>query len=393
MLEVGVGRSQDTIPEMAIDQAYNQALSAMHGEAPRLAILLASPTRYDQTRLLMQMKLRLPDAAVVGCSTSGEISHLGVADNSVVMMLMGGDEELKFVTARGENMSEDAYACGKQFADRLLQLGESPPKAVLLFPDGLAGNGAQLMCGVTETLGQDTLVAGGSAGDDFEFKQTYQYLNNELLTNSVVGVGIYGNFQFGLGVRHGWMPIGIPRTVTKSKDNIVYELDGKPAIEIYNDQFGEETIIIPGEPFAKLAITYPLGIELDGHQEFLIRDPLEVTDEGGIKCAAEIQEGSQVYVMIGGAVEAINAAELAANQAKARLGNKTPKAAVLFNCIARKKILLDRKHEELDKIKFVLGDVPLIGFYTYGEQASTGFSEAVGCSFHNETDVIFLIAE
>lgn len=395
----GVGSSQNTVPETAIEEAYQQAIAALLGNPPSLLLLLASATTYDQQKLLSTLRSKNPNSPVVGCSTAGEITSVaGSLDKSVALMAIYSDT-IKFIPGVGNNIKTDSRVAGKELAENILKNGSAmqneKPKAVLMMPDGLAGNGADIVRGVLDVFGQDFMVAGGSAGDDYLFKQTYEYFNDQVLSGSVVGVGFYGNFSFGIGVRHGWIPIGTSRIATKTKGNILYELDNRPAIQIYEDHFGKEKgpIVSKDEPFARLAITYPLGIPTPNKDGYLIRDPITVDDSGAITLAGDIPQGSEVHIMIGSREEAIDAAEDAAQKALAQVQGKQIKAVFLFNCIARKKLLMTKKQEEIDRIRSVFGpDVPLIGFYTYGEQAPLG-GEIVTCSFHNETDVIFVLAE
>lgn len=389
----GVGFSQNPNPESAINEAYTQAIIPLGNHTPTFILLYASSTAYDQQRLLTEIYSKV-NTTVIGCSTAGEITSAGGSlDSSVAMMLIYSDT-MQFTTGIGHDLNINTRSAGKSLALDIQNKGNGKPQAALIMPDGLSGNGADIVRGVQDIFGQNFLVAGGSAGDDFHFKRTYQYFGDEIFSNSVVGVGFYGNFSYGIGVRHGWIPIGAPRIATKSKENILYELDGKPAIDIYESNFGKEKILVnKQEPFAQKAITYPLGIPSPGKDGFLIRDAITVDEKGAITCAAEIPEGSEVYLMIGSREEAIDAAEDAAKNALAKLNGKKPKAIFLFNCIARKKLLMSKKHIEIEKIRAILGyDVPLIGFYTYGEQAPLG-DQVITCSFHNETDVIFLLAE
>lgn len=392
---VGIGTSHQTDSKTAIQEAYQQAASTLNDFPPSFIMVLASPTTFDQAMIIEELNQLAPQSVIVGCSTSGEITSIaGARDHSIALMAIYSDQ-IKFISGIGHDIKTDARQAGRQVAQQIRSIGGGEkPKAAIILPDGLAGNGADIVRGVLDEFGNDFMVVGGSAGDDYEFKQTYQYLGKNVYTNSVIGIGLYGNFHFGVGVKHGWIPIGTACTVTKSEGNIVYEIDGRPAINIYEDRFGKDSpMVSKNEPFARMAITYPLGIVLPGSEEYLIRDPITVNDEGAITCAAEVPQGSQVYIMIGSREEAIIAAGQVASKAQAALGDHPIRAGFLFNCIARKKLLMGKKQEEIDKITNVIGShIPLIGFYTYGEQAPLG-GEIVTCSFHNETDVLFLLAE
>jgi hypothetical protein len=269
-----------------------------------------------------------------------------------------------------------------------------------MFPDVLAGNGADIVRGILDVLGQNFLVVGGAAGDDFNFEKTYQYLNGEAHSGSVVGVGIAGNLKFGIGVKHGWFPLGAPMKATKARGSVLYELDGKPAINIYRDYFGEEEARrLEKETLAKLAITYPLGIRVNGNAEMLLRDPLTVDPSGAITCTAEIPQGAEVRLMIGSREEAVKATRIAAKNAVSQLEGVTPRAVIVFSCIARNKLFGERSGEEITAIRDIVGkNIPIIGFYTYGEQAPfegnpISTVDSTGSVFHNETVVICIFGE
>lgn len=393
MTLVGVGHSQHNHTQTAISQSLNQALQPLQNNSPQIIIVLASPTTYDQNEILRFLKHHHTQCTIIGCSTSGEITNFGPSDNSIALMAIYS-KDIQFSSAYSQQVSLDPRKAGQIFAQNLIANNHNQsPQAAIIFPDGLAGNGADIVRGVHDQLGPTFPLVGGSAADDFLFKQTYQYYDQQIFSNSIVGLGLSGNFTYGIGVRHGWIPIGTSRIVTHAESNKIYTLDDKPAIEIYESQFGKDKVkLYTNEPFAKFAITYPLGIIVPDQDEYLIRDPLQVDTDGSITCAAEVPVGSEIFIMIGGRDEALNAASTAAQQAKDQLGDKPAKAIIVFNCIARKKLLMHKRQEEIHKIQQIFGEqVPLIGFYTYGEQAPLKV-HGNSCSFHNQTDVIFALA-
>ncbi len=377
--------------------ACQSAVTQLNGDAPNLILAFAS-THYDQAKVLAGIRSVAPGALLVGSSTAGEITTTGPAKRHSVAVMAIASPDIQFYAGVGENIATDARKAGKHVAEAVKRQTKEPLKAFMMFPDVLVGNGADIVRGVLDSLGEHSLVVGGASGDDFEFKKTYQYLNDKAYSGAVVGLGFTGNLKIGIGVKHGWIPIGLPLKVTKSKGSVLHELDGKPAISIYEDYFGVETAAqLKTETLAKLAITYPLGIRTKGSEEMLIRDPITVDEKGSITCAAEIPEGSEVQLMIGSREEAVKVAKEAGEKAIAELGGK-PKAVVIFNCIARSKLFGDRAGEEITAIQEAVGaSVPLIGFYTYGEQAPLG-GEVLNINkcnpaFHNETVVIAVLGE
>ncbi|MDA1337174.1 MAG: FIST C-terminal domain-containing protein [bacterium] len=397
-IQAGVGQGSQKDPYEAGFEACQAALDKLEGEKADLVIVFSS-VALDQKEVIRGVRNVSGDALLVGCSDAGSITSSGPAKNAVGVMAISSDK-LHFYTGLGKGVSDGAREAGQALAKEIQEKAKEPLKTFLMFPDVLTGNGADIVRGVLDVLGEHFPLLGGAAGDDFLFKKTYQYKDGEVASGAVAGVGISGDFVMGAGVRHGWMPIGSSMTVTKSKGSVVYELDGKPAARIYEDYFGERAEDLKSEPLARLAITYPLGIKVSDLDEYLIRDPITVDENGAITCAAEIPEGSEIRLMIGSKDKAIEAAQDAAEKLMRdfKEKNATPKFVLMFNCIAREKLFAQKANDEIQAIMNIIGkDVPLLGFYTYGEIApikgEVHDMEKVVSKFYNETVVMLAIGE
>ncbi len=378
--------------------ACQDAIEQLGDKNPDLLFVFSS-IKYDQEKMLAGVRSVAPGALLVGSSTSGEITTNGPLKERSVAIMAIKSPEIKYYVGVGQHIMENPREAGKFAATKVKEQAGDTLKAFLMLPDVLVGNGADIVRGVLDSLGAHFPVVGGASGDDFEFKKTYQYVNDKVYSGSVVGLGLSGNFKMGIGVKHGWIPIGEPMKVTKSKGAVINEINGHPAVKIYEDYFGEEeTKVLRTEVLAKLAITYPLGMKAPGSDELLIRDPLTVDANGSITCAAEIPEGSEIRLMIGSREEAVKVAQIAAEDAVAQLDGSLPKAIIIFNCIARNKLFGDKSGDEINAIQEAIGkNVPLIGFYTYGEQAPLGGEvrniEKCNSAFHNETVVVCVLAD
>lgn len=390
-IKAGVGVSLKTDSKQAGIEACKKALR--NASNPGLVIVFSS-VKQNQEEVIAGVKEISGSAPLIGCSSAGEITNEGVYDGSVAVMAIESGQ-MRAILAAGGEVKSGARKAGANLAKNLKSQRSFDSKYVLFFTDVLTGNGADVVRGIKDVLGNDFFIVGGAAGDDFLFKETYQYQNDKVLKSSVVGVGLSGNTSIGVGVRHGWSPIGIALKVTKSNGAILEELDGKPALSIYEDYFGKKAEDIKKEPLARMAITYPLGMGVEGNSELLIRDPITADENGAITCAAEIPQGSEIRLMIGSKEDAITAARDAAMQAKEQLKGKEPKAVIIFDCIARKKLFGRDAFSEIQAIKSVLGEnVPILGFYTYGEIAPLGGNvSSCNSNFHNETSVILAIGE
>lgn len=392
---VGAGYGDDSFLTGA--SACQAALSKLEGGTASAVIVFAS-SKYVQEEVVRGVRSISGDALLVGSSTAGEITTEGpLKQGSVAVMALASDD-VSFFSGIGAPVSGGPRIAGAAVASDVKSKATDELKAFMMMPDVLNGNGSEIVRGVLDVLGEHFPVVGGASGDDFQFKKTYQYLDDTVHTDSVVALGMAGAVKMGIGVKHGWIPVGVPMKVTRSEGNVLHEVDGKPAISIYEEYFGEkEAASLRSETLAKLAITYPLGLSVSGTSELLIRDPLSVDSSGSITCAADIPEGSEVRLMVGSIEEAITVAKEAAANALSQLDGAPPKAIVIFNCIARSKLFGERSGEEISAIQEVLGrDVPLIGFYTYGEQAPLGGEvrdiKRCNTTFHNETVVIAAFA-
>ena len=394
----GVGLSKQQDAYQAGYEACKQAIEKSGSKKPDLTVVFSSVS-FEQAEVLKGVREASNNASLIGCTDAGEITNEGPSKNSVGVMAIASDQ-INFYVGLGKDVKKGAREAGRAVAKEIKEKAKEPLRAFIMFPDVLTGNGADIVRGVLDVLGEHFPVVGGAAGDDFLFQKTYEYRDGEVVSGAVGGVGLAGKFSMGAGVRHGWIPIGVPMKVTKSEGSVVHELDGRPALSIYEDYFGDKAGDLRKEPLARMAITYPLGIKLPGMEEYLIRDPITVDEKGAITCAAEIPEGSEIRLMIGSKEKAVEDAEDAARKLTRdfeKAGTR-PKLVLMFNCIAREKLFAQKANDEIQAVMNIIGqDVPLLGFYTYGEQAPIGgeVHDLEKCSprFYNETVVMFAIGE
>jgi len=393
-IKAGVGRSNNPNPLKAGQEACQKAIDEMVGK-PDLIVIFSS-VALDQEKMLQGVNSVAGDAVIVGCSDSGEITTEGPVKEHVAVMAVSSDQ-IEFTAGIGKGVGVNSHEAGKQAAAEVVKKAKGKISMFVMLPDGTTGNGAAIVRGVQEALGKHFPIMGGSAGDDFKFEKTYQYFQDQVLHDAVVGIGFSGKFSWGVGVRHGWEPIGLPMKVTKSEGAVLKELDGKPALKIYEDYFGRKAEELIKEPIARMAYTYPLGMSVEGSPELLIRDVVIANEKGEITCAAEIPQGSEIRLMLGDREKAIQSAKEAAEEALSQLKGSSPKLILVFDCMARNKLLGRRRPEEIIAVQEILGkEVPLLGFYTYGEQAPLGGNidpEVCQSVFHNETMALLAIGE
>jgi hypothetical protein len=325
-----------------------------------------------------------PESTVIVASTSGEISNDAINDDTIVAT--GITFEHSNIITHKVNVKEysDSYQAGKSLAEKFNSDGL---RLIFVLSDGQLVNGGDLVNGLNERL-STVPIAGGLAGDGANFQSTVVGLNDDLNEGNIVAVGFYGDrLRLGAGSKGGWDKFGPMRTITKSEKNILYEIDGENALDLYKQYLGEYADKLPGS-----ALLFPLAIlESDGRE--LVRTILTVDkDSKSMTFAGNMPEGAKVRLMKANldnlAAAAADAAELS-NISEPAEGDKL---AILISCVGRKLIFGNRIDEELEAAREVIGANALItGFYSYGEIAP--FSTFMKCELHNQTMTITTICE
>ena len=392
----GVGRSDKKDSYEAGREATDEAVNAI-SNSPQILFVFADRD-YDREALLAGVTSVCGNVPMVGGTTAGELSTKGFSLNSVVVMALNS-ETLDFTTGIGRKMSEDENRCGKDLIDDISKKHSfDDALSLLVFPDGMGGDGCKVIDGINSALSQKLEIIGGCLGDGDAFGHTYQFYNGKVYEDAIPGVLISGNGKFstGIGVRSGFESIGNKMFCTESDGNIVKRIDGIKALDLYRELLGDErTKRLPG-----IFLEYPFGlidekVSISGEEYFQLRCGLTADEsDGSITCAGSIPEGSAITITTGSRGDLINGAKLAAEQAKASLGDATPKFIMVFSCVGRKLVLGRRVEEEIAIVKKTIGnDVPLIGFYTYGEIGPIDKKRNSLCEakFHNETLVIWIL--
>ena len=390
--QVGVASSRQSDSYRAGQEAAKKALDVMGQPRPDLVLVFGS-ARFEQDLLLKGVISVTASAPLVGCSTAGEILSEGPTRRSVAVMTIAS-ETLTAAVGLGTRVSDNPRQAGREVAAQVVQSKLVNPHAFLMFPDGLSGNVAEVIRGIQDVMGLSFPIAGGSAADDFGFTRTTQYFRGRVHRNAVAGVLLAGRIGVGIGARHGWQPLGKPRRVTRATANIVQELDGHSAVNLYEMYFGRAAESLKSGSLVDMSIVYPLGMPVPGEEEYMLRNVLRVDPGGAIVYAGEISEGSEVRLMMGSKEKALEAARRAAEQALLAVAPQTIHFALVFSSCSRARLFGRRAQEEIAAIRGVLGPkVPLIGFYDYGEQAPLTAAGFRGLSyFHNETLVVCAVS-
>ena len=351
-----------------------------------LVVVFAGPAYMNNSKALRELSNAFRSSVVVGCSTAGEIFDRRVDDDSLsvgIIRLCHTRLAIAFAPVRS---SADSFRAGELVAHQLQGPGL---RAALVFSDGLNVNGSALARGLHSVLGETCPVSGGLAGDGKDFKRTWVLKNGEPVQSTVVAVGLYGDKVIVThGSQGGWDVFGPSRRVTKSVANVLYELDGMPALPLYKQYLGDRASGLPAT-----ALLFPLELRAsEADQEPVVRTVLAVNEaDGSMTFAGDLPEGSFARLMHANFDRLIQAAGGSASSATRASNAETPGLAIAISCVGRRLILGERTEEELEAVSDSLGRKDqLVGFYSYGEVSPS----ATKCSdLHNQTMTITTIRE
>lgn len=357
------------------------------GKKAQLVFLFGNRELLKDQKNIDFVKEKYPFAQIVGCSTSGEIYQEEVYNQNIVCTAVSFESSTIEIAKEAVHSMEDSFSVGQKLA---ATLDKEDLCHVMILSDGLTINGSELTKGINEQLNNRVSVTGGLAGDQDLFSETVIVHNQKGEKNLVVAIGFYGkNLQVGYGSMGGWDSFGVDREVTRSKANILYELDGQPALELYKRYLGAHAANLPAS-----ALLFPLNLRIQNSETSLVRTVLAVNEEdGSMVFAGDIPQGEYVRLMKANFDRLIDGANGAAEMSKTSLRNLDADLAILISCVGRKLVLKQRVEEELETIREVIGaTVPITGFYSYGEISPMKPFEQ-HCELHNQTMTITLFKE
>ena len=356
------------------------------GSEAQLVLAFGATSIIKEQKPVGMIKAMYPKAIIFGCSTSGEIQGLQVTDESLT------GTAIHFENARiaGAQINlaqvQNSFDAGKQLAG---MLDHTDLVHVIVLSDGLAVNGSNLVNGLVQHLPGNVTVSGGMAGDGSNFKETYILWKDSIEKNAIAILGIYGKrIKIGFGSLGGWDPFGPVRLITRSKGNVLYELDGLSALDLYKKYLGEHANELPAS-----GLLFPLLLRTNKDDVGVVRTILAINeDENSMTFAGDVPQGAYTQLMKANFDRLIDGASGAAKTSFQAIGSKPPDLALLISCVGRKLVLKQRVEEEVEGVSEVLGDkTALTGFYSYGEISP--FSPGLKCELHNQTMTITTFLE
>ncbi|MGK5679660.1 FIST signal transduction protein [Actinoplanes sp. URMC 104] len=358
----GVGQSSAPDSRKAGSEAAAEAI----GGRETKAVFVFASVAHDLPALLSGVRLECgPDAEIVGATTMGELGSAGTTSGGVAVAALGGDGFT--VQARAARISRnDPRAAGAAAAEALHGLDDEN-QVLVLFADGLSGQPHEIVRGAYTAVGAGVPLVGGFAADDRRFQQTYQFIGDEVLTGSVVGLALGSDGPIGIGVAHGWRRIEPPMVVTKSSGPHIYQLDGEPALDVLlrrNNLEGSADQLFNGGRALQ-----PLGLSRRSGEDIRV---IHAGDDEArtVWGTADVPQGALVWLMEGDRQAMLDGAAWSCTEAIARLDGLPPLGVLAFDCGGRWAGLVEGGIEqEIQAMRTALSDAPFAGFYTLGEIA------------------------
>jgi len=366
---------------------WDGALRGLAENNVQLAIVFGSVEHFSAPGFAEALADGLPGASVVGCTTAGEITRDGVAGKTCVITGVTFARTQVKVAEAVAVTSDDSFSAGAKLGEQLAGPGLA---AVIVLGKGVAINGSALIDGIVSKIGAEVPLSGGLAGDDGAFQRTLILSPSGVYDDRVVAVGLYGEaLGLGYGSFGGWEPFGPTRKITRAEGNILYELDGEPALNIYKRYLGEYAKDLPAS-----GLLFPFEmLDKDHDAVGLIRTILAVNEaEGSLVLAGALVEDGYLRLMHASNDALVNGAENAASAALDALGGDKASLALLVSCVGRKLVMGDQIDDEIDTVAELLGDqAVLAGFYSYGEISPLRGS--TDCKLHNQTMTVTVLTE
>jgi hypothetical protein len=356
-------------------------------EPAQLALVFGSVQQLAEPATWERLKALHPEAHIVACSTAGEILGDSVHDDTLVCTGVRFERSQVALAAVRLDEAEGSTALGALLASRL---GPTGLKHVFVLSDGLQVNGSALVDGLRTGLPEGVAITGGLAGDGARFANTAVCLDGPQPSRQVIAIGFCGDaLRVGYGCAGGWESFGIERRITHSEGNVLFELDGEPALDLYKKYLGPHAAGLPAT-----GLLFPLAVRPpEGEQHAVVRTILGIDEQArSMTFAGDVPAGFRARLMKSRVESLVDGANGAAGSARALHATVQPQLAILVSCVGRKLVMKQRVEEEVEAVREALGPGTVItGFYSYGELSPQQAGSP--CELHNQTMTVTTVAE
>ncbi len=379
MLKTAIAHSLELDSQDAVKEVLEQCHEQLGDLMPQAGILFTG-IDHDFELILNKINEEYPGVELIGCTTDGELSSVhGYTDDSITLMLLCSDK-LYFKTGVADGISKETAVIIKKAVDSVKLKLDQDPKLCITTPSGLTASGDYIVEGLRLSLGENFPIFGGTAADQFRMKCTYQFYKNKVFTDATPFLLIGGPLLYSFGIETGWIPIGKKAVVTRSDNNVVYKIEKDNALKFYKHHLGESIGLDDDDTIAD----YPLAVFEDDKESFYLRSPIIVDREtGSMTFVGNVPQGSTIQITHSTRDKIVDAAKTSVDSSVTGYPGTKPSVALCFSCASRKQVLGTRVEEEYDAFKKNFPDLPVVGFYTYGEIGP--LKKDKPARFHNNT--------
>lgn len=353
----------------------------------QIVIVFAERSLLETGIIFKKLHATYPNAKFISASSAGEINDNNSQENSAVCTTISFDQTPFQIAVDNIKNHKNSFELG---AALVKKLPAKDLKYVWVVSDGGLINGDELIKGIQSVTGKSVMVSGGLAGDGAKFEKTVVGLDDNIASGNLVLMGLYGNkIKVGSGYQGGWDVFGPERTITKSTDNVLFEIDNENALDLYKKYLGKYAEELPSS-----ALLFPLSVKSANNDFFIVRTILSIDEKNkSMTFAGNLPEGSTVRFMKSNFDRIINAAADAATEAVESMGKNIPvDLALLVSCVGRKLVLSERIDEELEAaIDNITKGATVAGFFSYGEIAP--HQDKKSSHLHNQTMTVTTFAE
>ncbi len=360
MLKVAVGHSEDVVAAEAVKEALSQIRASLGEVQPQAGILFCS-IDFDHTLILSTIRATYPAIQLIGCTTDGELSSVaGFKEDSLTLMVIAADN-IEIRAGFGRDAAHRGEEAGREAASNarsgLLRFAAAEQFAIIL-ADPLNAGISDVDKGIRGVLGDSFPVIGGASAAHSKQRRTFQFCNGLVQTDAVVLLLFAGHVVFSCGIKGGHAPLGPMEPVTMAKNNVLYRINDKPAVEYFRKYTGNYDLFL----------NYCLAVYEKNRDSFYVRSaPSSDARTGTVTLNGRVPEGAMVQIGTADRKTVIQSCNESILRALETYPGRRPAAALFFSCAGRKMIMGTQIVKEVEAIRQHLPDVPFSGFYCYGE--------------------------
>ncbi len=322
MIDIGLGVSLEKNTALAAEEAVRRAKKNRHATGKVGLALLFCSSDFPYPPLLKTINGLLEGTPVVGVSGPAVFSSEGIFTHGIVLALVDFSPDIRCATAYVKDLkSRPTHQSGEEMGEKLMSGFKNVQRSVgLTLFDRVIEEGHGFISGMQEYLGISFPCLGACLADSFTPTDTRLLYGTQAINDGCGGMLLGGKISYGFGIQHGWKPLGKPRVISSASGNIIRTINNQPAVKLYEEYLSLTQEMLKKE-IEKVSVFYPIGIKIEGEDEYLIRNVVFIADDGSLHCQGNVPAGASIRLMISTKETCLNATRAALDAAQAGLSN------------------------------------------------------------------------